>query len=86
MANRKAINAVRDAKADFEMALEKQMGIKKWRERYVNVLMNNANSLLAAVDELDALQEEYGRLVQENASLQAQLQQPKASSRKKNEE
>ena len=82
--NEKNIVAVRDAKMRYDNAVKSNMQVHKMRQEYINTLMNNADDLLKAADELNDLQKEYGELVQENMRLQQEAKA--ASTPKKNKE
>lgn len=73
--NNEAITEVRDAKMRYENAKKANLGIEKRRTEYSNVLLNYAEDLLAAADECQKMEEEYGLLVQENMRLQQELHQ-----------
>ena len=62
-----AITTIKDAKREYEVAVDRGTGIKVAKERYMRALFNNAEALLNLVGMIEMLQEE-------NADLHKQLE------------
>ena len=68
---------VKDAIAEYDMALQNRYAIKDKRERLTNILLNNAKALVKAAEYTQEIVENFARLTEEYERLSAEVEELK---------
>lgn len=78
MKNLEAINIVKHAKVTYEQAVERKMNVAAKKQEYVNILLSNADELLAAASAAAEFEEQFALECAESARLRNELNKMKA--------
>lgn len=73
MKNTEAITKVKNAKVAYEQAVAHKMNVTAKKQEYINILLSNADALIAAADEAAEYEEQFVLECAESARLRNEL-------------
>lgn len=78
MKNTEAITKVKNAKVAYEQAVTHKMNVVAKKQEYINILLSNADALIAAADEAAEYEEQFELECAESVRLRNELNKLKA--------